>query len=244
MEPFLDLNDDYELIVVDGGSNDGTYEKLLTYNSLKNFKLIRRKCSRGKGRQIAMETSAGPVVAHIDFDVSYNDIFGIIQFYEKINAGKIYNFYSKFNHCAAPVVIGERKLFDVLKGYGDLLGLDDVYFYKKADSLNLRVIIMLEFKHKCLTINKLMSGNESRYEKNYLSQIWRRILHTRDLLFVSSGNFNTIKVAYKLNGRRLIFEGVPEYILGKLLLPTVKAEKLSKAIPEVRERYKKYLEEK
>ncbi len=244
MEPFLNLSGDYELIVVDGGSKDGTYEKLLKYKNLKNFKLIRSKCSRGKGKQIAMDSSSGSTIAHIDFDISYSEIFGIINFYKKINIGKIYNFYSTVNHCAAPLIIGERNLFDVLKGYGDLLGTEDIYFYKKANSVNVLVRILLNYNHRCLKIRGLSSGNERRYEINLFSRIKRRLLMARDLLFVSSGNFNTIKVAYKLHGIKLITQGVPEYIFGKLLLPTVKAEKLDKAIPEVRKRYKKYLEEK
>ena len=65
MEPFTKLSNDYELVIVDGGSTDGTYEKLLQYSNLNNFKLIRQKCSRGKGRQIAMEASSAPVVAHV-----------------------------------------------------------------------------------------------------------------------------------------------------------------------------------
>ena len=49
MEPFTKLGNDYELVIVDGESTDGTYEKLLKYSNLNNFILIKQKCSRGKG---------------------------------------------------------------------------------------------------------------------------------------------------------------------------------------------------
>ena len=243
MEPFTKLGNDYELVIVDGGSTDGTYDKLLKYSGLNNFKLIRQKCSRGKGRQIAMEASSAPVVAHVDFDVSYLDIVGLLNLYEKINVDRIYHFNPINPGCGTPVIIGNRKLFTILKGFGDVNAHDDMYFFKKADSVNLRVHIGLNFRYMCLKINDMTSSSEKRYSKNFLSRLNRRILLTRHLLFVSSGNYDTVKREYKLNGWRAIIEVLPEYILGKLLLPSVKAEKLDKAIPEVRKRYKEYLEE-
>ena len=243
MEPFTKLSNDYELVIVDVGSSDETYEKLLQYSNLSNFKLIRQKCSRGKGRQIAMEASSAPVVAHVDFDVSYLDIAGLLNLYEKINVDRIYHFNPVNPDCGTPVIIGNRKLFNILKGFGDVNAHDDMYFFKKADSVNLRVHIGLNFRYMCLKIKDVSSSTEKRYSKNFLSRLNRRILLTRDLLFVSSGNYNTVKMEYKLRGWRIIIELIPEYILGKLLLPSVKAEKLNKAIPEIRKRYKEYLEE-
>ena len=142
-----------------------------------------------------------------------------------------------------PVIIGNRKLFNILKGFGDVNEHDDMYFFKKADSVNLRVHIRVNFRYMCLKIKDMSSSTERRYSKNFLIRLNRRILLTRDLLFGSSGNYNTVKREYKLNAWRSIIEVMPEYILGKLLLPSVKAEKLDKAIPDVRKRYEEYLEE-
>ena len=66
------IDDNFEVIVVDNVSTDGSYEILKEFASLGKIKLIRAKCSRGKGREIAFENSRGKyVIANMDLD----DIF-------------------------------------------------------------------------------------------------------------------------------------------------------------------------
>jgi len=60
----------YEIVVVDNYSNDGTFETLMEYaNRCNNIVLYRCKCSRGYGKQIALELSRGEyVIPFVDPD--------------------------------------------------------------------------------------------------------------------------------------------------------------------------------
>ena len=46
----------YELVIVDNYSTDGTWEKLLRLKrEFKNLRLFRNKCSRSRGRDLALK---------------------------------------------------------------------------------------------------------------------------------------------------------------------------------------------
>lgn len=63
---------DYELIIVDNYSTDGSFEILKHYSRVNaNLKIFRCKCLRGLGRQIAFEHSKGKYVITIDMDTEY-----------------------------------------------------------------------------------------------------------------------------------------------------------------------------
>lgn len=67
---------DSNIVVVDAYSTDGTYEKLLNLKKEFNLQLFRAKCSRGKGRDIALrKCPLNAFAAYIDFDAVYNDNF-------------------------------------------------------------------------------------------------------------------------------------------------------------------------
>ena len=61
--------DDYEIIVVDGMSDDGTYEILQELKKKHEFKLFRNeKKNAATGRNIGIENSGGEAIAFIDGD--------------------------------------------------------------------------------------------------------------------------------------------------------------------------------
>jgi glycosyltransferase involved in cell wall biosynthesis len=67
---------DLNIVIVDAYSTDGTYEKLLTLKNEFNLRLFRAKCSRGKGRDIALrKCPLNSFAAYIDFDAVYNNNF-------------------------------------------------------------------------------------------------------------------------------------------------------------------------
>ncbi|MGD0318407.1 MAG: glycosyltransferase [Nitrososphaerales archaeon] len=77
LDSILELSDlaSIEVIVVDNLSNDGSREILTDYNQRGLIKCIERKCSRGRGRQIALEGSRGKyILAHLDCD----DVFSAL----------------------------------------------------------------------------------------------------------------------------------------------------------------------
>jgi len=68
---------DADIVITDGGSTDGTYERLLEISKDYNLRVYRAPgSSRGLGRQIAlMRCPEGSYVAHFDLDDEYNVYF-------------------------------------------------------------------------------------------------------------------------------------------------------------------------
>lgn len=74
-----DFEENYELVIVDNYSTDGTWEKLLRLRRvIRNMKLIRYRCSRGKGRDIALRYTNGDYVMYADFDCIFSNELGIV----------------------------------------------------------------------------------------------------------------------------------------------------------------------
>lgn len=80
------LKDKFVIAVVDNYSTDKTYEKLQKY---KFVYVLRKKCTRGKGRQIALEFLINnfdvDYIFYIDFDLTFPSFFGeVIERLKKI----------------------------------------------------------------------------------------------------------------------------------------------------------------
>jgi glycosyltransferase involved in cell wall biosynthesis len=66
------IDERYEVIVVDGRSTDGSVDILEELANSGIIRLISTKCTRGKGRQIAFENSKGTyLIANLDMDETY-----------------------------------------------------------------------------------------------------------------------------------------------------------------------------
>ena len=66
------LDENFEVVVVDNVSSDGSREILEDFERKGNIRLVIQKCSRGLGRQIAFEQSRGRyVVLNVDTDCLY-----------------------------------------------------------------------------------------------------------------------------------------------------------------------------
>ena len=225
IEPLLNLKDDYEIIIVDGGSKDGTYEKFKKYEK-DNIKILRENCSIGKGRDIALKASQGEIIITLDFDVRIEKPLMIVENFNKLNIDKIIRFSIKNSQCTNTIYVGKRDLFLKVGGFPHLVAADDVYFDKKLKKLNIIEFKEIDLPHKCLYINNKSSGITSRYEKNILKKIKRRILVTRDNIFVQNLNFKDFIKFYKLTGYKIYVIGIPLYLIGKFLSYFVKIPKL------------------
>src|SRR2546426_2804519 len=65
---------DYEIVCTDNYSDDGSYEVLAEYRDRGYpITLLRAKCGRGLGRQIALAKTHGEIVVTFDLDTVYND---------------------------------------------------------------------------------------------------------------------------------------------------------------------------
>src|SRR3989442_5116656 len=79
------IDGSFEVVVVDAESNDGSLEKLRRYSDEGRIKLIVNKCSRGRGRQIALENSSGEyVISNMDLDEIYRaSLKDLLRFYHE-----------------------------------------------------------------------------------------------------------------------------------------------------------------
>lgn len=68
----------YHIVVVDSCSTDGTYEKLLSLRKEFNLTLLRYRCSRGLGRNVALSRCPDNCfTAYFDLDAVYNRNFHV-----------------------------------------------------------------------------------------------------------------------------------------------------------------------
>jgi glycosyltransferase involved in cell wall biosynthesis len=87
------IDDEFEVIVVDSYSTDGTLEYLKDLANRGKIRLITQKCSRGVGRQIALQQArAKYVIARVDMDEIYNPIIKKLAEYYVRKSNKLGEF--------------------------------------------------------------------------------------------------------------------------------------------------------
>jgi glycosyltransferase involved in cell wall biosynthesis len=133
------LDDSYEVVVVDNYSTDGTYEALQEYEKHRGVKVIQKRCSRGKGREFAFEQASGDyIIANLDLDDVFLPVVErIVARYHEIAEG---NLIVVFNFAVAPneewvqnITIGPRELVSSLGGWRDLNIFEDWDLWSRAD---------------------------------------------------------------------------------------------------------------
>lgn len=224
VRPFLELGQNTQIVVVDNDSKDGTCERLAEFG--QRIKVINLRCSRGLGRQRAMELSDGEIIINVEFDVGYTGIRKAIDYFEAADKGKIYYFIVNGQKCNASLYIGRRELFERIGGFPDLNYAEDLYMNKIAKKMGLILEVTIDMDINCLEVAGMSSGAEARYERGKLKQMIRRIIATRDILFVNQIGYRELMIKYKLRGQKAIYIGIPEYVLGKILSFTIKVPKL------------------
>jgi glycosyltransferase involved in cell wall biosynthesis len=80
------LPEDGELVIVDGGSTDGSIEKLREFEDADDrVRVFVEESNLGEGRQIAMESCTGDaVVEHLDTDREYQNLREYLNLYESL----------------------------------------------------------------------------------------------------------------------------------------------------------------
>lgn len=129
-------NDKFEIIIVDAKSNDETLQVLQEYAREDYIKLIVKKCSRGKGRQIAFENSTGRyIVANMDLDDIFEPkLLGLLNFYHRHCEGKILHAHMHTDEAIwfSNITIGPRTLISKLGGWRDLQYCEDWDLWSRA----------------------------------------------------------------------------------------------------------------
>ena len=131
------VNEEYEVVVVDSESDDGSREILLEYAEKKAIKLIVRRCSRGRGRQIAFVNSTGRyIISNLDMDdVISPRLAELLRLYHARADGKYLRVISD-NAVgywgAAEIGIVPRELALSLGGWKDLQIAEDYHLERTA----------------------------------------------------------------------------------------------------------------
>jgi len=179
-----DLFDEIIFVITDNHSDDGSYEKLLELKKeYENFKIkidvIREKCTRGKGRQIAMEYLINnydvDFITYTDFDVTYlpfqRNIFEAI-----INHIKDYELWIGFSTYKT-----YKKILDKGAKWPDMNILEDYLFhYFVSTKANIPIKNLCTIGHLNTVTRKI--HREKRYAKTKIKWFKRYIKIQRDII--------------------------------------------------------------
>ena len=183
------ISDEFEIIVVDNKSTDGTTEILREYkNKIKNFKLIEKKCKRGKGRQIAFENSRGGYIIQIDLDTIYlPQWWKFIKAYEKSKfAG---NTAIQCNYSG----IYPRHLIKKIGGWRNLQITEDFdLWYKLIEIDSFRWCPLIVGENWDAKGKSWKNNPEARYAKTQFKWAYRLLINEKDR-FIGAGKGYTIK---------------------------------------------------
>jgi glycosyltransferase involved in cell wall biosynthesis len=124
-----------EVIVVDNLSTDGSEQILRDFRDAGSIALIERKCSRGEGRQLAMEASSGGyVLGHMDCDDVFDAIGldALIDAYHARYEGMLMMTQKRGSEEASNITVAPRSLLKELGGWRDLNWGEDWDLWARA----------------------------------------------------------------------------------------------------------------
>jgi glycosyltransferase involved in cell wall biosynthesis len=140
---FSQIDERFEVVLVDNESNDGSYEILRSFGEDHSLKLLRAKCTRGRGRQIAFEESIGRyVISNIDMDdvLSPGAIGKALGLYESKCDGQLLWIRSvrpRPGSWGTSVMIAPRPLIAQLGGWRNVNVLEDRSLAARAAKVGL-----------------------------------------------------------------------------------------------------------
>jgi glycosyltransferase involved in cell wall biosynthesis len=153
----------FEIVVVDNCSTDGSLEILKEYERQGVLRLIVKRCSRGLGRQTAVEASNGKyVINHLDMDdVFLASLNRLLQVYHA-------SFEGKMLVTSQVVMVAPKQLILNVGGYRDLNYLEDKELFSRAAKTG--CLRYLEFKIKAGEIKKanLLARTKRVVELEYM----------------------------------------------------------------------------
>ena len=163
IKQFNNFQKSFNFTIVDNYSNDGTWEILQKFaKKYKNIHLIRKSCSRGKGKAIAVNSIKTDYMFYVDLDTIYLPEFSkIIK--HLINNYKT-NSLMSFGFC-------DRRTMDKIGNWADLLHAEDIEFAARALSRGVKIYELPVFVSK----NQIFKGHrDKRYEFNKFKLFKRR----------------------------------------------------------------------
>jgi glycosyltransferase involved in cell wall biosynthesis len=128
------IDESYEIVVVDNFSKDGSNEILRSYSASNRIRLITKKCSRGVGRELAFENSNGEyIIANIDMDDEFRqDLPQFVEFYHRKCEGNVLLATAEKERWSQNITIGPRRLIKELGGWRNLQWGEDWDLWRRA----------------------------------------------------------------------------------------------------------------
>jgi glycosyltransferase involved in cell wall biosynthesis len=135
------VDDRYEIVVVDSKSTDGSLEMLRDYAREGSIRLVEQRCTRGKGRQIAFEKSHGAIViSNLDMDEVYCDgLKRLIELYCRQAYDRLLLAISSTNvgeRERQNITIGTRTVLEQLGGWRDVNYGEDWDLWRRAAEID------------------------------------------------------------------------------------------------------------
>ncbi|MDA4127897.1 MAG: glycosyltransferase [Thaumarchaeota archaeon] len=135
LDSLLDqLDDTFEVVVVDNMSNDGSQLVLEEYGKMGAIRLISAKCSRGKGRQIAFLNSVGDyVVSNMDMDEVFKPtLASFLTFYHNRCEGNVLAVIPREGGRGPNITVAPRAVLSEIGGWRDLQYGEDWDVWSRA----------------------------------------------------------------------------------------------------------------
>lgn len=128
------MDERFEVVVVDSQSTDGTLSVLQEYAKLGKIKLIVKKCTRGKGRQIAFENSSGEyIISGLDMDdIIAPKLNQFIDFYHGKCEGMLLLATNSLERSSQNVMMAPRSLILQIGGWRNLKYGEDWDVWSRA----------------------------------------------------------------------------------------------------------------
>jgi len=139
------LDSNFEVVIVDNFSTDGTYDILQDFQRGYGVRVIQRRCSRGIGRQVAFEYASGDyVIANMDLDDLFLPVLNqiISRYHDKAEGKMLAIFNSKpppnmTSDWVQNITIAPRQLVAAIGGWRDLNVFEDWDIWNRANKEHL-----------------------------------------------------------------------------------------------------------
>jgi len=201
------ITKDFEVVIVDNCSNDGSQLILDEYAAPGIIRLVRKRSSRGLARQIALENSSGEyIIANMDMDDCFEpQLLRLLSLYHACCEGDLLWVRSNDPRGywgGGGFTIAPRTLLIEMGGWRDLQVAEDWELASRAAKIG---------KYKWSNFNLLQSVNAHDERKNWWRSFMFRYVKYRDMLRCGRQVFD--------RGEKVALSQMLPYFLAKIALP-------------------------
>jgi len=142
---FRQVNNQFEVVIVDNCSNDGSLQLLEELSGHGRIRLVTVKCTRGIGRQLAFTRSSG------DYIISSVDADDVLKPFLREAIDFYHNFFEGYFMLMPGFSIAPRKLIEDIGGWRDLQTGEDWDIWVRAASTRRFVFIPFDMSQSRLS---------------------------------------------------------------------------------------------